>query len=621
MSMAQQFTQIREKARRPPADVYAEETGEYPALRAATAAVPAGAPIVVLTADAELGKTVGKMAAGEHVVAIAADLDAASELAAAGRCAILITDQALTQAAFARITARLRPHDPAVVTIAVGSRGQDNVLLALMSSAAIDRFMLKPLTAGLAKIVIDSAGREYAARTSQRHVRPAAADAMPRARAVPAAPASAQEASVPEAAVKKERFRGNNEVTQEVRVEPASAAVPQVAVALDAPRPPANPARPSWVAFVAALAGVGALVWWVMVQRMPDIDPRQVIASNLSAAHAAVTGGHYIEPAEQSALHYFSTVLALDPANGAAKQGIDRIADHFASTSRALIEQGRFAEAVSALQSVRRVRPGHVQLAPLEAELRSRLERQFPQARAAATVETPQAVAAEVAKAAPRKTGVASIAATAKPETATPQVSAQQSSDAMQGRMLADAKQAIESGQLGTASQLIAAARQVGVTQSDLGMLDQSLAAAEQKRVVEDSQRLALQRPVESKPRETAPATAAVPTLQATPTPVLAATSPAPAPTGAASKLVKVVQPDYPGEARLRGIEGWVDLSFVVSQSGDVLEPRVEDSNMKHLFARPALSAVRQWKYAPRAAAGPDSQRTLVRVQFKLNAR
>jgi TonB family protein len=323
-------------------------------------------------------------------------------------------------------------------------------------------------------------------------------------------------------------------------------------------------------------------------------------------------------------LHYFSTVLALDPANGAAKQGIDQIADHFASDSQTLIEQGRFAEAVNALQGVRRVRPRHVRLVPLEAELRSRLEQQFPQVRAPAVIEPEQAVATDVGKRTPRKAGDVPIAPAPRPEKATPQLSTQPNIDsgAMQGRMLADARQAIERGQLDTAGKLIAGARQVGVTQGDLAVLNQSLAGAEQKRVADDTQRVALQRTMENKPRETAGAAMAPPAVESAPNPVLAATSPIQAAASVAEpKLIKIIHPDYPGEARLRGIEGWVDLSFVVSPAGDVLEPRVENSNMKHLFARPALNAVRQWKYEPGAAAGPNPQRTLVRVQFKLNER
>lgn len=611
--MAQQFTRVRESVLRP-ADVHAEDTGEFPALRESALdlslarALPA--PITVLTEDAELGNVVRKMAEGEHDVFVASNLDAAAELAAEGKCGLLITDQALTQTAFMRLNERLRQLQPSMVTIAVGNRGQDNVLLALMASEAVDRFMLKPLTAGLAKIVLDSATREHVARDARRHVRPVQPAAPQPERPVRAAPP---------AAAQKERFRGNDEITHEVRVErapePASepvAAPPGVVPAvgasvLEEPSPPVRASRP-WLAIVAALVA-GALVWGVMNQRMPAIDPVQLIDTNLTAGQAAFAKGRYVEPAEQSALHYYSTVLALDPANAAAKAGIDQIADHLAGAAGTLIEQGRFAEAVGALQSVRRVRPEHTRLPQLEADLRGKLEQQFPQARPVVEAAPPAAVVAEKV---PRRESVPAI------EASRPVAAPQPKNVALQGRMLVDAQQAIDRGQFDLARQLTSAAREVGVAQGELAALNQSLAAAEQRA----NERLQPPRP------ETQHEPAPVKSAEAAPVQPAAAIGSAAAPAAASAAiapaaepvLVRVVQPDYPGEARVRGIEGWVDLSFVVSAGGDVLEPRVEDSSMKHLFARPALNAVRQWKYAPRTVA-VTPERTRVRVQFRLNER
>lgn len=623
--MAQQFTRVRESLLRP-ADVYVEDTGQFPALRESALpldlnlaqALPA--PITVLTADAELGNVVRKMTAGEHDVFVASTLDTAAELAAEGKCGLLITDQALTQTAFMRLNERLRPLQPSMVTIAVGNRGQDNVLLALMASEAVDRFMLKPLTAGLAKIVLDSATREHLSREARRHVqtvKPAAAQAE-----VPLRPVRA----APPATAQKERFRGNDEITHEVRVErapepvsePAAepAVAPPLSVAavaasspMEEPSPAVRASRP-WLAIVAALVA-GVLVWWVMNQRMPAIDPGQLIDTNLAAGQAAFAKGRYVEPAEQSALHYYSTVLALDPANAAAKTGIDQIADHLAATAGALIEQGRFAEAVGALQSVRRVRPEHARLPRLEADLRGKLEQQFPQARPAEEEAPPAPLAIDKtpSREPPRVIEARRPVAAPQPKNA-----------ALQGRMLADAQQAIDRGQFDLARQLTNAAREVGVARSDLAGLEQSLAAAEQ-RANERLQPVPPPRPeIQQEPAPARPEAAPVQLAAATGSAVAPVSAPAAAVPPAEPVLVRVVQPDYPGEARVRGIEGWVDLSFVVSPGGDVLEPRVEDSSMKHLFARPALNAVRQWKYAPRAVAGA-SERTRVRVQFKLNER
>jgi protein TonB len=77
-----------------------------------------------------------------------------------------------------------------------------------------------------------------------------------------------------------------------------------------------------------------------------------------------------------------------------------------------------------------------------------------------------------------------------------------------------------------------------------------------------------------------------------------------------------MVQPVYPQEALMRGLEGWVDVSLQVSPSGDVIAPRVEESSRGRMFNRAALNAVQQWKYEPRSESA-DSERVRVRLKFE----
>jgi periplasmic protein TonB len=81
--------------------------------------------------------------------------------------------------------------------------------------------------------------------------------------------------------------------------------------------------------------------------------------------------------------------------------------------------------------------------------------------------------------------------------------------------------------------------------------------------------------------------------------------------------LLKYVAPIYPTEAQARDLEGWVQVSLQVTPSGDVVKARVEDGQKRQLFARAALSAVRQWKYEPRPDASGETP-VIVRLDFKL---
>jgi protein TonB len=63
------------------------------------------------------------------------------------------------------------------------------------------------------------------------------------------------------------------------------------------------------------------------------------------------------------------------------------------------------------------------------------------------------------------------------------------------------------------------------------------------------------------------------------------------------------VAPVYPARALSRGLEGFVDLEFVVTTAGTVRDPIVLQSTSK-LFERAAIRAVLKFKYKPRVVDG-----------------
>jgi TonB family protein len=63
-------------------------------------------------------------------------------------------------------------------------------------------------------------------------------------------------------------------------------------------------------------------------------------------------------------------------------------------------------------------------------------------------------------------------------------------------------------------------------------------------------------------------------------------------------RAVFQVKPTYPPELRRKDIAGKVVVLFVVDAEGKVAGPRIESST-DPAFERPALDAVRQWKYEP----------------------
>ncbi|HEY1873568.1 MAG TPA: energy transducer TonB [Steroidobacteraceae bacterium] len=86
-----------------------------------------------------------------------------------------------------------------------------------------------------------------------------------------------------------------------------------------------------------------------------------------------------------------------------------------------------------------------------------------------------------------------------------------------------------------------------------------------------------------------------------------------------ASSLTRTryVAPQFPDIARARGIDGWVDLQFIVGSDGTVGDVAVVGAQPAGIFEQAALDAVRHWRYQPVLHDGqPVSQHARVRLRF-----
>jgi TonB family protein len=392
--------------------------------------------------------------------------------------------------------------------------------------------------------------------------------------------------------------------------------------------------QPSWAAVIVVTATVAGLTWGLMQQRLPDIDPRQVIAINLAAAKLAMEDERFVDPPERSALHYYSTVLALDATNADAIRGVEIIAAGYVEMAKQAIIEDRFADAVTAMDTIRRVQPNHARLVFLETELRKSLERrvfvlraELAAAKANGANEQPAASHPTQANAARAEVGGSPVPAKAPPSNAP-----------------ASAAQDLDRTILAAAHEQSGDTQAAGASTSELAQLVESLDREQQERerastsdavpnasaytLIDAAYRSATRHMIEApvmpadtisrrptiSPPVQAPAAASGPG---------ASTAPSSAPASSVSsidpKVVRWVPPKYPQSALVRGIEGWVDLLVVISPSGDVAEAIVQDRRGSRSFERAALIAARQWKYEPRAPGDTSVRdRVPVRVAFKL---
>lgn len=64
-------------------------------------------------------------------------------------------------------------------------------------------------------------------------------------------------------------------------------------------------------------------------------------------------------------------------------------------------------------------------------------------------------------------------------------------------------------------------------------------------------------------------------------------------------ELVAQPKPEFPKHELTRGREGWVVLSFTVSEDGSVTNPSIDESSGSDAFNQAALDAVSKWRYEP----------------------
>jgi TonB family protein len=96
-----------------------------------------------------------------------------------------------------------------------------------------------------------------------------------------------------------------------------------------------------------------------------------------------------------------------------------------------------------------------------------------------------------------------------------------------------------------------------------------------------------------------------------------------PTPTVDVQSLVAVypLKPEYPPDALQSGVQGWVDLTFMVTPEGKVTNVVVVDSTPPNIFNRAARDAMARTRYKPVIQNGrPIAVVSKVRVGFKLAA-
>ena len=79
-----------------------------------------------------------------------------------------------------------------------------------------------------------------------------------------------------------------------------------------------------------------------------------------------------------------------------------------------------------------------------------------------------------------------------------------------------------------------------------------------------------------------------------------------------------MLPPQYPPSARMRRIEGWVDMLFTVNADGTVSDPVITDSEPPNVFDRAATDAALRWRFRPVTQNG-EAIATLAQIHINFS--
>jgi len=356
--------------------------------------------------------------------------------------------------------------------------------------------------------------------------------------------------------------------------------------------------------------------------------------SDLRKARMAADAEILIEPYEQSAVFFYSAVLAEEPANAVAKAELDAVLGKLVIEASALIDAEDYSSAYRLAQTVAGVRPDHelprtVQQAlnSLSGELvASALDRaeQDDEAGALALIVEAEALPGQNAEYLQAvRDAVADLLETRQQARAKANEERRQAAASATAAWMARIRAAIEAGNLigpGEDSALallsqrdgageitkqlesewltaVLAAHATALNVGDLDTAETLLAAAEAEAPTSDE--VALQRQQLEATLADREARRVIPV----------------------SELVAVRRPPaaYPRRAEERDISGWVDVEFRVAADGSTDDIRVVAAEPEDVFDRSVINAVSGWRFEPREFRGQViEQRTSARVVFRL---
>ena len=301
--------------------------------------------LIVLSRDEALIRTLKMLGSEYDVFSVSAESDFATHLLGQST-GVAILDASAVASPIERLTERLRAQFPELVLIVAGSVDDQSALATQITNGTVYRFLHKPVSDQRVRLFVDAAWRRH----GEEH---ASGDAG------------------------------------------AGTALP----ARERPGAGAN----MLVLGGAATAAVALLGGWLLLHRSDDHPPRvsapsvadtplsteprdAVLEDQLARADKALAGGALVSPPGANAADLYAQAARRNPHDSRATNGIEKVIDRLLSAAEAQLLAQHLDEAQKLTDEARAIKPEHVRVAFLLAQIGKERERAtLAQARQAAS--------------------------------------------------------------------------------------------------------------------------------------------------------------------------------------------------------------------------------------------
>lgn len=619
--------------------------------------------IIALTGDDVLLEQIGQALDGESTFRHVESVDAAREFVKPLRPCVLLLDARGHQDLPATVEGVQSPDGTCIVVVLAPPDASAGVARALKGSATFAILSI-PVELGQTIAVLGGAREEalarltLAAKPSVEPIIAAAASTVAIASPPPGAPPRSESAPTiiaPPSMRVLDRNGGNAARSRNGAISAAGSV--------------GDGKRRTWIAILAGAVLVTVIAAWFSLSA-PNTDDRvaatavpagqvddpavartttdaaDVLAGSseelLDRARSALSARRYTDPEGDNALAYFRAVLAQEPDNDEAREGLQRIGAVLDERLQSELAQRQLNDAAATLAQLKLIRPGDAALAGIDTKLAEaqiaaaldagNLERASQLLRQASQLGTlPEPAAAhwrdeiarqgdtraqQLAKAAAVELQQALVARTR--ETAVPPTAAAQPILSQSERLSQLVEARIRDGRLLEPSQDSAVAYLNALRATDpagsavaagtrslsdallqagrTALADRNFDAAQANAT--EARRLGFN-PAEVDTLERAIAAARAKPEQRQLSP-------------GELKRTRYVPPEYPKDALTRGIAGEVRVRITLDADGKVKAAAVVNSSPADVFDKAALDAVRRWRFKPLAGGNPDAEATVV---------